>query len=235
MRKQKKLIIAVDGYSSTGKSTLARDLAHYFKIKYIDSGAMYRAVTLYSLRKGIYLPDDDKLDEYRLKQEMPSIHIDFSVDEHSGMQTTLLNGENVEQMIRTLEVSESVSRISQVKFVREKLVGKQRAFAEEGGLVMDGRDIGTVVFPNADVKIFLTASPDVRAKRRFDELKQKGYDISFEEVMENVRQRDHMDENRQESPLRKASDAILLDNSVLTRQEQLEKAVEIIKKKERMS
>ncbi|MCF8335798.1 MAG: (d)CMP kinase [Bacteroidales bacterium] len=227
---QENIIIAVDGYSSTGKSTLARDLAHYFRFKYIDSGAMYRAVTLYLLRNGIYDPQNKSLDETRLGNDLPYINIDFHVDKASGLQTILLNGEEVEQLIRTMEISESVSQISRVKFIREKLVEKQRAFAEEGALVMDGRDIGTVVFPNADVKIFLTASPEVRAKRRFDELKQKGYEVTLDEVMDNVRQRDYMDEYREESPLKKASDAVMLDNSNLNRKEQLDEAIEIIRR-----
>ena len=231
MEKTKKLIIAIDGYSSTGKSTLARDLARHFRIKYIDSGAMYRAVTLYSLRNGIYDPHNEKLDENRLKHELTSLNIDFQVNDKSGLQSTILNGENVEQSIRTMEVSESVSQISKIKYVRQKMVEKQRTFAGEGGVVMDGRDIGTVVFPNADVKIFLTASSKVRAQRRFDELKQKDYEVKWEEVFENVRQRDYMDEHREESPLRKASDAVLLDNSHLTREKQLVKALDIIQKK----
>ncbi|MGM0532496.1 MAG: (d)CMP kinase [Bacteroidota bacterium] len=231
MAKMNKLIIAVDGYSSTGKSTLARDLARHFKIKYIDSGAMYRAVTLYSLRNGLYSPQEGRVDEAKLKQELPFIHIDFHVDEKSGEQSTILNGENVEQLIRTMEVNEAVSQISQVKIVREKMVEKQRTFDEEGGLVMDGRDIGTVVFPDANVKIFLTASPGVRAQRRFDELKQKGYDVTWNEIFDNVKQRDYLDEHRKESPLRKAHDAVVLDNSHLTRKEQLEMALRIVWKK----
>ena len=223
------LIIAVDGYSSTGKSTLARDLARYFRIRYIDSGAMYRAVTLYALRKGIYDARSDKLDEERLKKVMPSLEIDFLVDETTGQQSTLLNGENVEQDIRTMEVSESVSQISKIKFVREKLVEKQRAFGNKGGVVMDGRDIGTVVFPGADVKIFLTASAEVRAKRRYEELKEKGYEVTWQEVLNNVRQRDDMDEQREESPLKKALDAVMLDNSNLSREEQLSEALRIVR------
>jgi len=226
-----RLIIAVDGYSSTGKSTLARDMARHFRIKYIDSGAMYRAVTLYSLRNGLYDPRKEIVDEDRLKEALPFIDIDFHVDDKSGEQSTMLNGEDVEQLIRTMEVNKAVSQISQVKFVREKMVEKQRAFAEEGGLVMDGRDIGTVVFPDADVKIFLTASSGVKAQRRFDELKQKGYEVNWDEVFQNVRERDYMDENRDESPLRKARDALLLDNSHLTREEQLAKALEIVRSK----
>ncbi len=231
MSGKKALIITVDGYSSTGKSTLARDLARHFRIRYIDSGAMYRAVTLYTLRNGIYDPQSDNLNEEMLNREIPTLEIDFLVDDTTGRQSTILNGENVEQAIRTMEVSGAVSQISKVKFVRERLVEKQRAFGKEGGVVMDGRDIGTVVFPNADLKIFLTASAEVRAKRRYDELMEKRYKVTWDEVLSNVRQRDYLDEHREVSPLRKAPDAELLDNSVLDREEQLEKAIKIVREK----
>jgi len=225
------LIIAVDGYSSTGKSTLARDIARHYAIKYIDSGAMYRAVTLYALRRKLYDPASGQLNEDGLKDAMEHITIDFMIDTTNHGQYLLLNGENVEQEIRQMEVSQSVSMISRFGFVRRKLVDKQRAFARENSLVMDGRDIGTVVFPGADVKIFMTASTDVRAKRRYDELVGKGYRVSLEEVRKNVEERDHIDETREESPLRKADDAIVIDNSQLTRQQQLQRAVQIIKEK----
>ena len=231
MSGKKDLIITVDGYSSTGKSTLARDLARHFRIRYIDSGAMYRAVTLYALRNGIYDPQNGNLNDEMLEREIPSLEIDFLVDETTGAQSTTLNGENVEQAIRTMEVSGAVSQISKVKLVREKLVEKQRTFGEIGGVVMDGRDIGTVVFPGADVKIFLTASAEVRAKRRYEELKEKGYKVTWDEVLNNVRQRDYLDEHREESPLRKAPDAVLLDNSELDREEQFEEALKIVRKK----
>ena len=223
------MIVAVDGYSSTGKSTLAKDIARHYSIKYIDSGAMYRAVTLLALRQGYYEPATRQLDELGLRKALDSIHIDFLVDAAGGTQFLMMNGENVEDEIRRMEVSQSVSIISRYRFVREKLVEKQRAFAKTGSLVMDGRDIGTVVFPGADVKIFMTASPEVRARRRYDELSAKGVAVQFEEVKANVQERDYIDENRQESPLRQAGDAVVIDNSCLTREEQLQQALEIIR------
>ena len=225
------MIVAVDGYSSTGKSTLAKDLARHFGIKYIDSGAMYRAVTLYALRHKLYDPAGGHLDEKGLRDALEQIDIDFLVDTTNQQQYLLLNGEHVEQEIRQMEVSQSVSMISRYGFVRRRLVDKQRAFGHHDSLVMDGRDIGTVVFPGADVKIFMTASVEVRARRRYEELVAKGYRVSLEEVRKNVEERDHMDETRQESPLRKAGDAIVIDNSHLTRQEQLQKALQIIEEK----
>jgi cytidylate kinase len=225
------IIIAVDGASSTGKSTLAKDIARRLRIKYIDSGAMYRAVTLYALRKKIYNPETGKVKEQQLKKVLPELTIDFYMDPLKGEQSTLLNGEVVEDEIREMEVNESVSQISQLNFVREKLVEKQRAFGLEGGVVMDGRDIGTVVFPHANVKLYLTASAEVKAKRRFEELRQKGYKVSLEEVKENVTKRDQMDETREESPLRKAPDAVVIDNSNLDRKQQLEEAMKIIREK----
>ncbi len=225
------MIVAVDGYSSTGKSTLARDIARHYGIKYIDSGAMYRAVTLYALRHGLYDPETERLDEGGLKQALEKMDIDFFVDQSSRDQSLVLNGENVEREIRQMEVSRSVSMISRYGFVRTKLVEKQRAFALSNSLVMDGRDIGTVVFPDADVKIFMTASVEVRARRRYDELLEKGYAISFEEVKSNVEERDHIDETRKESPLRKADDAVVIDNSHLSREEQLERTLATIENK----
>jgi len=231
MKNSKTVIVAVDGYSSTGKSTLAKDIARHYAIKYIDSGAMYRAVTLYALRQKLYDPAMGKLDEQGLKNALEHLRIDFMVDTQNHQQYLLLEGENVEHEIRQMEVSQSVSIISRYGFVRRKMVDKQRAFARHDSLVMDGRDIGTVVFPGADVKIFMTASPEVRARRRYDELTEKGYQVSLQEVQKNVEERDHIDETREESPLRKADDAIVIDNSHLTRQEQLQKAVQIIGEK----
>ncbi len=222
------LIVAIDGYSSTGKSTLAMDVAQWLNIKYIDSGAMYRAVALYVLRQNIYNSEIHSLNESQLKQELPFLYIDFQIHQKTGMQSILLNGKDEENAIRTMEVSRLVSRISQLKFVRDLLVQKQRAFAREGGVVMDGRDIGTVVFPEADVKFFLTASEEVRARRRYEELKQKGYTIEMNEIKDNIRERDHMDLTRQESPLQKAPDSQVIDNSQLSRAEQLEMAIKII-------
>jgi len=225
------MIIAVDGYSSTGKSTLAKDIARHYSIKYIDSGAMYRAVTLLAIRQGHYDAAKKQLDEQGLRKALDSIHLDFSVDAAGGTQYLVMNGENVEDEIRRMEVSQSVSIISRYRFVRDQLVEKQRAFGQTDSLVMDGRDIGTVVFPRADVKIFMTASPEVRARRRHDELTAKGVEVDFEQVKKNVLERDYIDQNREESPLRQAKDAVIIDNSYLTREEQLDRALEIIRQR----
>jgi cytidylate kinase len=196
----------------------------------MDSGAMYRAVTYFALQH--HLIDREKLqvNEKELQKKLDHLQIDFYVDENNGNQYLLLNNKNIEQEIRQMEVSNYVSYISKIDFVREKLVEKQREFATFGGLVMDGRDIGTVVFPGADVKFFVTAKPEIRAKRRFDELQAKGYDADMEQVRKNITERDKIDQNRAVSPLRKAEDAIELDNSNLTRDEQLKQAIEIIEK-----
>lgn len=223
------MIIAVDGYSSTGKSTLAKDIARHYSIKYIDSGAMYRAVTLLAIRQGYFDPAHKRLDEQGLKDALDTIHLDFSVDAAGGTQYLMMNGENVEDEIRRMEVSQSVSIISRYRFVRDKMVEKQRAFARTDSLVMDGRDIGTVVFPQADVKIFMTASLEVRARRRYDELIARGVEVNFEEVKKNVQERDHIDATREESPLRQAGDAVVIDNSQHTRDEQLKQALDIIR------
>jgi cytidylate kinase len=228
MNKKPHMIVAVDGYSSTGKSTLAKDIARHYSIKYIDSGAMYRAVTLLAIRQGLYDPAQKQLDEQGLKKALDMLHLDFLVDADGGTQYILMNGENIEDEIRRMEVSQSVSIISRYRFVRDKMVEKQRAFAQTDSLVMDGRDIGTVVFPQADVKIFMTASLEVRARRRYDELIAKGVAVDFEEVEKNVQERDHIDATREESPLRQAEDAVVIDNSQLTREEQLDHALKII-------
>lgn len=226
--KDNKIIIAIDGFSSTGKSTLAKDIAKYFNIRYIDSGAMYRAVTLYALRNNIIDTGKNKLNEENLKKSMEYIHVDFIRDSKTGLQNINLNNENVEDCIRKMDVSNYVSHISSLGFVREKMVEKQREFKQYGSLVMDGRDIGTVVFPDANVKLFVIADIKIRAQRRYKELKSKGYDITFEEVMKNIEERDRIDQNREISPLRKARDAIEFDNTNLSREEQLLKAVRII-------
>ncbi len=231
MNQNKRMIVAVDGYSSTGKSTLARDIARYFRIKYIDSGAMYRAITLYALREGLYDRANATINEKALRKALEHLTLDFELDTDSGQQAILLNGEDVEREIRQMEVSQWVSSVSQYRFIREKLVEKQRAFARTDSLVMDGRDIGTVVFPQADVKIFMTASLEVRTQRRFKELQEKGQHVSLEEVRHNVAERDRIDQNRSESPLRKAPDAEVIDNSHLSRQEQLQQAIDMIVKK----
>ncbi|RCW39332.1 (d)CMP kinase [Marinilabilia salmonicolor] len=214
------LIIAIDGHSSCGKSTVAKDLARLLKIAYIDTGAMYRAVTLYALRKNLIV--NGKIDEDGLKSSLDDIDIRFRTNLNKGTNDTWLNGENVEAEIRNLEVSNNVSPISALGFVRKRLVELQQLMGEKGGVVLDGRDIGTVVFPNADLKIFMTAAPEIRAQRRFDEMKAKGQNPSFEEVLKNVEERDLMDSTRKESPLRQAEDAVVLDNSQLSPQEQLD-------------
>lgn len=214
----KKITIAVDGFSSCGKSTMAKDLAREVGYIYIDSGAMYRAVTLYSIENGIF--NGDVSDTERLRKEIDNIHISFRLNPQTGRPDTYLNGVNVENKIRTMEVSSKVSPISTLDFVREKMVEQQQAMGQEKGIIMDGRDIGTTVFPDAELKIFVTATPEIRAKRRYDELKAKGQEAGFDEILENVKQRDYIDQNREVSPLRKADDALLLDNTELTVEEQ---------------
>ncbi len=212
----KKIIIAIDGYSSSGKSSMARALAKRIGYRYIDSGAMYRAVTLYAMRNGMM--NDGAVDEDRLISSLPEIKIDFNVD--GAVQRTQLNGEDVEDEIRRMEVSNNVSTVSAIPAVRHALVAMQQAFGEEKGIVMDGRDIGTTVFPAAELKIFVDASAETRAQRRFKELSDKGVATSYDEVLANVMHRDHIDETRKESPLRRADDAISLDNSEMTVDEQ---------------
>lgn len=215
----KKITIAIDGFSSCGKSTMAKDLAKEIGYIYIDSGAMYRAVTLYCLQNGLF-DKENNIDTDRLEQEMDRIHISFKFNKETGRPDTYLNGTKVEDQIRGMEVSSRVSHVSAIPFVREALVRQQQAMGNEKGIVMDGRDIGTTVFPNAELKIFVTASPEIRAQRRFDELKAKGEEPVFDEILENVKQRDYIDQNREVSPLRKAEDAITLDNSNMTIAEQ---------------
>lgn len=210
----KKITIAVDGYSSCGKSTMAKDLAREIGYVYIDSGAMYRAVTLYCLRRGII--QGDQVDEDRLRREVGEISISFQLNRETGRPDTYLNGENVEREIRLMEVSTHVSRVAAIGFVREAMVAQQQAMGREKGIVMDGRDIGTVVFPDAELKVFVTASAEIRARRRYDELRAKGREASLEEILENVRQRDDLDTHREVSPLRRADDALLLDNSAMS-------------------
>jgi cytidylate kinase len=211
----KKITIAIDGFSSCGKSTMAKDLAREVGYIYIDSGAMYRAVTLYSIENGIF--NGDVIDTEKLKEAIRDIRITFR-----PRPDTYLNGVNVENKIRTMGVSSKVSPISALDFVREAMVAQQQAMGKEKGIVMDGRDIGTTVFPDAELKIFVTATPEIRAQRRFDELKAKGQEGSFEEILENVKQRDYIDQHREVSPLRKADDALLLDNSNLSIEQQKE-------------
>ena len=211
----KKIIVAIDGHSSCGKSTMAKDLASKIGYTYIDTGAMYRAVTLYTLRHDLFYPCGNiKLDE--LEAAMPDIHITFRFNEETRRPDTYLNGEYVENLIRGMEVSSHVSPIATVGFVREAMVAQQQEMGRAKGIVMDGRDIGTVVFPEAELKVFVTASAEVRAQRRYDELMAKGQPASFDEILENVKERDRIDSSREISPLRQADDAILLDNSNLT-------------------
>lgn len=214
----KNITIAIDGYSSCGKSTMAKDLAREIGYIYIDSGAMYRAVTLYSIRNGFFT--DRGIDTEALKAAMPHIQISFQLNPETQRPITFLNGENVEETIRTMEVSSHVSPIAALGFVREALVKQQQEMGKGKGIVMDGRDIGTVVFPDAELKIFVTASAEIRAQRRYEELKNKGQTTSFEEILKNVKDRDYIDQNREVSPLRQADDAILLDNSQMTIAEQ---------------
>ncbi|MDR1720012.1 MAG: (d)CMP kinase [Dysgonamonadaceae bacterium] len=214
-----KIIIAIDGHSSCGKSTMAKDLAKALGYKYIDSGAMYRAVTLYCLENGIFIDDEPDLD--KLRNAIDDIRIDFIFNPASGISETYLNGRNVEKEIRSMSVADKVSPVAVIGFVRRAMVQLQQAFGKDKGIVMDGRDIGTVVFPDAELKIFVTASPEVRAQRRILELKARGdKGVSFEEVLANLKKRDFIDSTRSESPLRQAEDAMVLDNSDLTIEEQ---------------
>ncbi len=210
----RKIVIAIDGYASCGKSTMAKELARKIGYIYIDSGAMYRAVTLYCLRNDFF--DGDTLRTDDLLQHLDEIEVSFVLNSETGRPETLLNGKNVEQEIRTLAVSEKVSIVAAVGFVRRKLVALQQALGKNKGIVMDGRDIGTVVFPDAELKIFLTAAPEVRARRRLAEMQAKGQTASYEEILRNVKERDRIDETREVDPLRRADDALLLDNSNLT-------------------
>lgn len=222
-----KIIIAIDGYSSCGKSTLAKQIAKELNYVYIDTGAMYRAVSLYALQKGFIV--NNVLEVTKLLAALPSVKISFSYNLAQSKSETFLNGVNVEQDIRTIEISNHVSKVAQIKEVREKMVDLQRAMGDDKGLVMDGRDIGSVVFPNAELKLFMTASPKIRAQRRFDELKAKGDKVSFEDVMANIVLRDNDDTSRTENPLIKSPDAIVIDNSDITQEEQFELALNYAK------
>ena len=215
----KKIIIAIDGHSSCGKSTMAKDLAREIGYIYVDTGAMYRAVTLFAMRNGVF-GADGSLCEQRLTALLPQINISFRLNEATGRPDTYLNGECVEKEIRSLEVSSHVSPVAAVPSVRAKLVEQQQLMGRDKGIVMDGRDIGTVVFPKAELKIFVTASAEIRAQRRYKELKDKGMEADFAEILKNVEERDYIDSHRATSPLRQAPDAILLDNSNLTIAEQ---------------
>lgn len=215
----KKIVIAIDGFSSCGKSTMAKDLAREVGYIYVDTGAMYRAVTLFAMRNNVF-DAEGNIDETRLKALLPDVKLTFQLNNETKLPEVCLNGENVERYIRTLEVSQHVSPIAALPFVREKLVEQQQAMGNEKGIVMDGRDIGTVVFPNAELKIFVTASAEIRAQRRFKELETKGMPADFDEILQNVEQRDYIDTHRETSPLRQADDALVLDNSHLNIAEQ---------------
>ena len=221
----KSIIVAIDGYSSCGKSTVAKALAKYAGYTYVDTGAMYRATALYALR----LLGDEALNREAVLTLLPDIHIDF-VQTSEGQHVTL-NGEDVESIIRTLEVGNMASQISTIKEVRAFLVAQQQAMGDKKGIVMDGRDIGTVVFPNAELKLFLTASPEVRAERRYLELKAKGESPIFEEVLADVNDRDYRDTHRAESPLRQAEDAVVVDNSHMTREEQMDYIIGVFRER----
>ena len=215
----KKITIAIDGFSSCGKSTMAKDLAREVGYIYVDTGAMYRSVTLYALRNGFFA-DDNSIDTEGLEKEMENIKISFQLNPETGRPDTYLNGECVEKEIRSMEVSSRVSPIATLPFVRTALVAQQQRMGQDKGIVMDGRDIGTTVFPDAELKIYVTASAEVRAQRRYDELQAKGMPADFEDILKNVEERDYIGSHREVSPLRKADDALELDNSNMTIAEQ---------------
>ena len=215
----KKIIVAIDGHSSCGKSTMAKDLAREVGYIYVDTGAMYRAVTLFAMRNNLF-DAEGNINTERLEQLLPEVKISFKLDPETSRPMTCLNGEEVEQEIRSLEVSQHVSPIAALPFVRAKLVEQQQAMGKEKGIVMDGRDIGTVVFPEAELKIFVTASAEIRAQRRYKELQAKGMPADFDDILKNVEERDYIDSHRATSPLRQAADALVLDNSHLTIEEQ---------------
>lgn len=225
----KKITIAIDGHSSCGKSTMAKDLARRIGYVYIDTGAMYRAVTLFAMRHNLIA--NGQVDAAKLQEEMGNIHISLRLNPETQRPDTYLNGECVEREIRTMEVSRHVSLIAALPFVRSAMVEMQREMGKEKGVVMDGRDIGTVVFPHAELKIFVTASAEVRAQRRYDELTAKGEKCNYEEILENVKERDHIDSTREISPLRQAEDAIVLDNTHMTIPEQENWLMEEYKKR----
>lgn len=222
----KNITIAIDGFSSTGKSTLAKQLAKHLGYIFVDTGAMYRAVTLFSMQNG-YI-SADYFDKETLINSLPNIKLHFEFNAELGYAEMFLNNVNVEKEIRTIEVSNFVSKIAEVSQVRAKLVEQQQEMGKNKGIVMDGRDIGTVVFPDAELKIFMTASAETRAQRRFDELQAKGDNVSFEEVLKNVQERDYIDSHRADSPLLIADDAIEIDNSYLTREEQFAAVLELV-------
>jgi len=228
--KRRRIIIAIDGFSSCGKSTMAKALARKLGYRYIDSGAMYRAVTLFIQRHDITLEQLSSMTPEQLDMLLNHIHITFHVNPETGLSEVYLNDENVESKIRDLKVSDWVSPVSAIPLIRKRMVALQQSYGKDKGIVMDGRDIGTRVFQDAELKIFMIADKNVRAKRRFDELNEKGFMVTMDEVMKNIEERDYTDTNRSESPLRKADDAIVLDNSNLNQEEQLEFSLEQLRR-----
>lgn len=225
----KKITIAIDGFSSTGKSTLAKQIAKQLGYIYVDTGAMYRAVTYFAMQHNFV--SETHLDTEGLIKNLSNVSLHFRFNETLGFAEMYLNNENIEQAIRTIEVSRLVSKIAEISEVRAKLVEQQQQMGQNNGIVMDGRDIGTVVFPNADLKLFMTASPQTKAQRRFDELLEKGQRVTFEEVLQNVQERDYIDTHREDSPLIKADDAIEIDNSNLSKKEQFDLVMELVNEK----
>ncbi|WP_348713718.1 (d)CMP kinase [Tenacibaculum sp. 190130A14a] len=224
-----KITIAIDGFSSTGKSTIAKQLAKQLGYIYVDTGAMYRAVTLYAMQQNYV--SDNHFDEHKLIGDLPKISLSFSFNDSLGFAEMFLNGHNVEQPIRTIEVSRLVSKVAAVSEVRKKLVSEQQEMGKNKGIVMDGRDIGTVVFPDAELKLFMTASADKRAKRRYKELLDRGDNVNYEEILHNVQERDRIDSTREDSPLVKAADAIEFDNSDMGLEEQFERIMRLVNDK----
>lgn len=225
--KMTKIIIAIDGFSSTGKSTIAKQIAKHLGYVYVDTGAMYRAVALFAMENG-YI-NKESFDKETLVHALPDIRLQFKYNEQLGFAEMFLNDKNVEQEIRTLEVSQYVSRIAEISEVRAKLVEQQQKMGQERGIVMDGRDIGTVVFPDAELKIFMNSSAETRAQRRYEELTGKGQDVSYEDVLKNVQERDYMDSNREDSPLVVAKDAVEIDNSDLSKEQQFDQVMQLVK------
>ena len=225
----KKITIAIDGHSSCGKSTMAKELARKLGYIYVDTGAMYRTVTLYAMRNNLFDSEGEVMTD-ELQKQMNNIKVSFCINKETGRPDACLNDECVENIIRSIEVSNHVSKIAAIPFVREAMVDQQRRMGAEKGIVMDGRDIGTTVFPDAELKIFVTASAKVRAQRRYDELQQKGMPADFDEILKNVEERDYIDSHREVSPLRQAEDAILLDNSDMTIPQQNEWLMQQVEK-----